>query len=178
MSASALIVTADGFEDSEFTYPYYRLQEAEVDVDVATPDGAAVSGKHGLEFEADLAIADVEADEYDLLVVPGGDAPETLRTDAPEAADLVAAFDDADRPIASICHGAQLLISADVVAGRYVTGYRALAVDIENAGGSYVDEELVTDDNLFTSRTPDDLPAFGAELVDRAEAGAEPEAST
>jgi protease I len=177
-----LIVTTDGFEDSEFSYPFYRLREAGFDVDVATPDGEPVEGKHGYEFDADFAIdahdAEWWTDEYDLLVVPGGYAPERLRTEAPEAADIVSAFDDADRPIAAICHGAQLLISADVLEGREVTGYWTLEVDIENAGATFIDEAVVVDGNLVTSRVPEDLPAFMAELFEvlESEFGIEAEA--
>lgn len=165
-----LIVTTDGFEDSEFSYPYYRLQEAGFDVDVATPDGESVSGKHDYEFEADLDVdaRDPErfADEYDLLVVPGGRAPEQLRVEAPESADVARAFVEADVPVASICHGAQLLISADVLEGRTITCYWTLEVDVENAGAEFVDEPVVVDEPLVTSRVPDDLPAFMAETFD------------
>ncbi len=161
----ALIIAMDGFEDSELSYPYYRLQEADMDVDIATPDGEEIAGKHGYAFDADLPITDAEPDTYDLLVVPGGNSPEHLRTEAPAAADLVAAFDDTGTPIAAICHGAQLLISADILDGRTLTGYWTLQVDIENAGGTYQDAEVVVDDNLVTSRVPDDLPAFMRETL-------------
>jgi protease I len=163
----ALIVTTDGFEDSELTYPYYRLQEAGIDVALATPDGESVTGKIGEEMEADLAISDASEDEYDLLVVPGGNAPEDLRLEAEEAIELVKAFDDSGKPIASICHGAQLLISADVLEGREATGYWAIQVDMENAGATFVDEECVVDENLVTARYPDDLPAWLSGLFAR-----------
>ncbi|WP_423750798.1 type 1 glutamine amidotransferase domain-containing protein [Salinirarus marinus] len=173
-----LIVTTDGFEDSEFSYPFYRLREEGWDVDVATPDGESVEGEHGYEFDADWAIdahqPDWWAAEYDLLVIPGGDAPEALRTEAPEAADVVAAFDAADQPIAAICHGAQLLVSADVLEGREATGYWSLEVDVENAGATFVDDPVVVDGNLVTSRVPDDLPAFTTELLNVAEKPAVP----
>ena len=163
---SGLIITGDGFEDAEFTYPYYRLQEAGYDVDVATPDGESFESKHGQEFDADASIDAVDADGYDFLVVPGGRAPESMRLSAPESADLVASFADTGKPVASICHGAQLLISADVLEGREATGYASLEVDIENAGATYRDEEVVVDDGLVTSRVPDDLPAFMGALFD------------
>lgn len=158
----ALIVTGDGFEDSEFTYPKYRLLEADAEVDVATADGGSFESKHGQSFEADLTIGDADPDDYDLLVVPGGRAPENMRLEAPETADVIRAFDEAGKPIASICHGVQLLISADVLGGRRATGYQSLEVDVENAGATFVDEVTV-DGNLVTARTPDDLPAFMAE---------------
>lgn len=160
----ALVLTADGFEDSEFSYPYYRLQEAGWDVDVMTPGGESVEGKHGYVFEADRRFESADpsalADEYDLLVLPGGGGPETLRTEAPVAADIVAAFDDRDAPIASICHGVQLMISADILEGREVTGYWPLEVDVENAGATYVDDAAVVDDNIVSARYPGDLPAW------------------
>ena len=174
----AIVLATDGVADSELNYPYYRLQEEDVSVDVATPDGDAIEGEHGYEFEADHAIDDHEpewwADEFDLVVVPGGYSPENLRLEAPEAAEIVAAFDEAGQPIASICHGAQLLISADVLEGREVTGYWSLEEDVENAGAEFVDEAVVVDENLVTSRVPDDLPAFASETVARLEKTAVP----
>lgn len=162
---SGLIVTGDGFEDAEFTYPLYRLREEGFDVDVATPDGRSFESKHGQEFEADRRIGDATESEYNFLVIPGGRAPESLRTDAPETAELIAAFDDANKPIASVCHGAQLLISADVLDGRDATAYWPLDIDIENAGATFRDDEVVVDDNLVTSRYPDDMPAFMREFL-------------
>lgn len=160
----ALVLATDGFEDSEFNYPYYRLREADWEVDVATPEGVSVEGKHGYEWDADFAIDEYDADwwasEFDLLVLPGGYSPESLRLEAPAAAEIVAAFDDEGLPIAAICHGTQLLISADVLEGRTVTGYWSLEPDLENAGAEFVDEPVVVDDNLITSRVPDDLPSF------------------
>jgi protease I len=161
-----LIVTGDGVEGVEFTYPYYRLQERDVEVDVAAPNGESFESKHGQSFDATtLAIEDAEVGEYDLLVLPGGRAPENLRLEAPGVPDLVREFDAENKPIASICHGAQLLVSADVLEGRAATGYWSLEVDIENAGANFVDEEVVVDDNLVCSRAPDDLPAFMRETL-------------
>ncbi|MFB6266604.1 MAG: type 1 glutamine amidotransferase domain-containing protein [Halodesulfurarchaeum sp.] len=166
----ALILTADGFEDSEFSYPFYRLQEADWSVDVMTPAGDSVEGKHGYTFDADLDFESHSpgelADEYDLLVLPGGGAPETLRTEAPTAKHIVREFDERGLPIASICHGVQLLISADILEGREVTGYWPLEVDVENAGATYVDEPAVVDDNIVSARYPSDLPAWMAETFE------------
>ena len=164
----ALIITGQAFEDSELLYPNYRLEEAGFEVEVATPDGQAVAGKHGIEVPADGAISEYGTDaveEFDLLVVPGGRAPESIRTAAPEAAAIIAGFDEANKPIASICHGVQLLISAGILDGRTLTGYQALAVDIENAGGTFKNQRVVIDDNLVTSRVPDDLPAWMRETL-------------
>jgi len=175
-----LILATDGFEDSDFSYPYYRLRKAGFDVHVVTPAGEPVTGKHGYEFEADFPFEAHAPEEwteaYDFAIVPCGDSPEALRPEAPAAADLLRAFDEAGKPIAAICHGLQLLISADVLEGRTVTGYWSLEVDAENAGATWVDEPVVVDDNLVTSRAPEDLPVFmGTFLTEFAgpEAGAD-----
>lgn len=162
----SLIITGDGVEDSEFTYPYYRLQEEGIDVDVATPNGESFESKHGQSFDAaDIAINDVQSDGYDLLVLPGGRAPENVRLEEPGVGDIIRGFDEENKPIASVCHGAQLLITADVLDGREATGYWSIRDDIENAGATFVDEEVVVDDNLVTSRSPDDLPALMRETL-------------
>ena len=170
---NGLIVATNGFEDSEFNYPYYRLREEGHEVDVTTPNGESIEGKHGYEFDADYAIDEHEpaewAEEYDFLVVPGGRSPESLRRETPEAADIVREFDEREQPVAAICHGAQLLISADVLEGREVTGYWTLEVDVENAGAEFVDEEVAVDGHLVTSRVPDDLPAFMEAFFDLVE---------
>ncbi len=162
---SSLIVTSDGFEDSELTYPYYRLQEADVDVDLATPGGETVTGKIGEEMDADLAIEDARPDEYELLVIPGGRAPESMRLESPDAVEIIRRFDEQDKPIAAICHGVQLLISADMLDGREATGYWTLEVDVENAGATFTDDAVVVDDNLITSRAPQDLPMWMDETL-------------
>ena len=162
----SLIITGDGVEDSEFSYPYYRLQEEGMDVDVATPDGGSFESKHGQEFEtADIAINDVQSDRYDLLVLPGGRAPENIRLEASGIGDIIRGFDEENKPIASVCHGAQLLITADVLDGREATGYWSIRDDIENAGATFVDEDVVVDGNLVCSRNPGDLPAFMRETL-------------
>ncbi len=159
-----LVITTDGYEDSEFNYPYYRLQEAGFEVAVATPEGREVEGKHGYTAAADWGLDERDpewfADEFDLLVIPGGRAPERLRTEAPAATEIVRAFDEAEQPIAAVCHGPQLLISAEAVEGREVAAYETIAVDLENAGATFVDGEAVVDEHLITARTPADLPAF------------------
>ncbi len=163
---NALIIATDGFEDSELTYPYYRLREDDVETHIATPDGEQIEGKIGEEMEADLAIDDVDTDDYDLLVVPGGRSPEYLRLRSERAIEIVREFDDDGKPIAAICHGAQLLISADVLDGRDATCYWSVRVDLENAGATFRDESAVVDDNLVTSRYPDDLPEFMKATLD------------
>lgn len=158
-----LILSADGFEEAELLVPYYRLKEEGVAVHVATPDGRPVRGKHGYEVKADLALAQVEPEDYDLLILPGGKAPAALRKEA-RALAIARDFFARNKPVAAICHGPQILVSAGVLAGRRVTGYKAIAAELREAGAHYVDAEVVVDGPLVTSRQPSDLPAFLREL--------------
>lgn len=155
----ALILTASGVEDCELLYPYYRFQEEGWDVDVASPDGAQVVGKHGYGVAADLSFAAADADRYDVLLLPGGRGPETVRLQAPALAITRQMF-EADKLIAAICHGPQILISAGVLPGRHATCWPALRDDLKAAGAAYLDREVIVDGNLITSRSPSDLPAF------------------
>ncbi len=160
----ALILVADGVEDSEFFYPYYRLREEDITVDVASPDGEKIVGKHGYEFEPNLSFSEVNASAYDLLVLPGGKGPERVRLE-PAAVDITKWMFEADKTVAAICHGAQVLISADVLHGRRATCWKAIRDDIKAAGAEYLDQEVVVDGILVTSRSPDDLPAFCREML-------------
>jgi protease I len=159
----ALVISADGFEDSELYYPLYRLREENIDVDLAAPKSGPITGKHGYSLEANIAFSDISADDYDMLVIPGGKGPETVRQDrrAVEAARRIL---ESGKPVASICHGIQVLISADVLEGRRATCWSGVADDLKAAGGQYEDSEVVVDGNLITSRCPDDLPAFCREM--------------
>jgi protease I len=165
----ALIMAADGVEDSEFFYPYYRLLEEGAEVDVATPDACSVTGKHGYCVGADVALGEVSADDYDLLVLPGGKAPETVRLDE-NAVETTRRMMEAGKVVAAVCHGAQTLISAGVLDGRKATCWHAIRDDLKAAGADYRDEEVVVDGNLVTSRCPDDLPAFCREILKALEA--------
>ncbi len=155
----ALIAIADGFEDSEFFYPYYRLLEEGIEVDVAGPEMGKVTGKHGYEFEAGIPLSNVQDADYDLLVLPGGKGPETVRL-YPAVVKLAETMVGDGRIVAAICHGPQILVSADVLHGRCATCWEGVRDDIKAAGADYVDEEVVVDGNLITSRSPADLPAF------------------
>jgi protease I len=120
----------------------------------------------GDTFPVDVAIADANEAEYDALLLPGGvQNPDTLRT-VPEAVRFVKAFFDSKKPVGAICHGPWSLVEADVVRGRKLTSWPSLQTDIRNAGGNWVDEEVVTDNGLVTSRKPDDIPAFNRKLVE------------
>jgi len=159
----ALILIADQVEDLEFFYPYYRLREEGFDVDVATPDGREIVGKHGYDFKPNASFAQVNASDYDLLVLPGGKAPETVRLQ-PEAVEIAKTMLESDKTVAAICHGVQTLISADVLRGRKATCWKGIRDDLKAAGAKYLDQEVVVDGNLISSRSPEDLPAFCREI--------------
>lgn len=165
----AIILTANEFEDMELFFPYFRLLEEGVDVDIAAPQIGVIHGEHGYGMKITKTISEVNPDEYDLLLVPGGfpdGAPATVRK-IKKAQEIAASFVQKNKPVAAICHGPWLLVSADVVRGRHVTGFWEDGVpeEIKAAGGIYEDKEVVVDGNLVTSRWPQDLPAFVREMV-------------
>lgn len=152
-----IIITADNTEDTEFFYPYYRLTEAGYTVDVATPKGGEFKGKHGLGLKQTKRIDDVNPADYVLLYIPGGKAPEALRkNDA--VLRFVKSFATSGKPIAAICHGPQVLVSADVIRGKQLAAWPEVREEIEKAGGKFVDEALVEDGQFITARKPGDLP--------------------
>ncbi|MFV0462080.1 MAG: type 1 glutamine amidotransferase domain-containing protein [Nostocoides sp.] len=159
------IVIEDLYEDVELWYPLYRLREAGAEVTVVGSGRTDVfKGKHGLPVTADVAITDVSSADFDGLVVPGGFAPDYMRR-APKMIDFIREMGAAGKPTGAICHGAWALISADLVRDRQVTSYFSIKDDLTNAGGQYVDAEVVVDGNLVTSRIPDDLPAFMPAMI-------------
>ncbi|QWG13154.1 type 1 glutamine amidotransferase [Bradyrhizobium sediminis] len=155
----ALIVSSDRFEDSELAEPRQQLLAKGVEVDIAAPQQRLITGKHGHRVSADLTLSAVRPEDYDLLLLPGGEAPASLRN-LPEAVAIAQHFLRADKPVAAICHGPQLLIATGLMAGRTATCYRAVRRELEAAGANYLDREVVVDGNLVTSRRPADLPAF------------------
>lgn len=165
----AVLVEAK-YEDLELWYPVYRLKEAGCRVLIAGTGKPEYQGKTGYVCRPDLSVQDLRVDDIDGLVIPGGYCPEKLRTN-PDALDLVREAFSKGKVVAAICHGPQVLISAGVLKGRRVTGYRGIWDDLRNAGAIVVDEPVVVDGNLITSRTPDDLPEFGAELARRLGSG-------
>jgi len=167
----ALIISADGFEDSELRVPLLRFKEEGIAVDVASIRPGRIRGKHGFETEVDKQLEEVWPGEYDLLLLPGGKAPATLRTNA-AALEIARAFMAANKPIAAICHGPQILVSADVMRGRRATCFHAVAAELRDAGALYEDREVVVDGNLVTARQPADLPAFLRETMKRIHAQA------
>lgn len=163
-------LVADGFEQIELTDPMRALRDEGAHVTVISPNDSHVQGmNHGEKadrLEVDAKLAGVSADDFDALLLPGGvKNPDILRQDE-KAVSLVRTFFDAGKPIASICHGPWLLVEADIVRGRRLTSYPSLRTDIRNAGGDWVDEEVVVDHGVVTSRNPDDLPAFNAKMIE------------
>lgn len=165
MKRIAMILTQD-FEDSEAKKPYDSIKEAGHRIDIIGPEaGKDLKGKKGeTTLKADLAISSAKAKDYDLLVIPGGHSPESLRTEA-GAVEFVKEFGALGRPIAAVCHGPQLLISAGLVEGRQMTCFKSIAVDLKNAGAVYTDSPLVIDGPFITSRQPSDLPQFCEAIV-------------
>jgi protease I len=165
----AVILTADKFEDMEVFFPLYRLLELGWGADVAAPNKKPLRGEHGYMLEPDLTIDDVNPDNYDLLVIPGGDpggAPATVRK-IKKAHEITRSFFGKNKPVGSICHGPWTLADADVLKGRHLTSFWHDGVPeaVKAAGGIWEDKEVVVDGNLITSRFPPDLPAFMREIV-------------
>jgi deglycase len=160
----------EGVEQVELTEPLKAVQEAGADTDLISLDRGKVQMFNHLDkgdtIEADHAVSDVSAADYDGLVVPGGVAnPDALRADG-GAVRFVRDFFEQDKPVGIICHGPWMLVEADVARGRTVTSWPSLQTDLRNAGATWVDEEVVVDNGLVTSRKPDDLPAFCGKVVE------------
>lgn len=176
-----LIVATDGFEESELFGPLEILQGRDADVKLAAPGlqpiQATVHDDPGRTIRPDLVIEDARTDDFDALILPGGVRnPDSLRTNC-AAIDLIRDFDRVGKPIAAICHGPWLLIEADIVRGRTVTGWASIRTDLRNAGANVVDEPAVVDGNLVTSRNPDDVKRFTAALIDLLETADAPAAA-
>jgi len=173
--ARILILATHGFEQLELTVPRDELRKAGARVDVASPDGKPIRGwdrtDWGETAPADLKIADAKPVDYTALVLPGGVInPDKLRIDD-AAMTIVRSFLDSGKVVAAICHGPWLLVQADAVRGRDVTSYKSIRKDLENAGGQWVDQKVVTDNGIVTSRSPEDLPAFVAKIIEEVEEG-------
>ena len=160
-----LILVETFYNEFEFWYPYYRLKEAGAQVTVVGSGSAEVyKSKAGLAVNVDTTADHVAAADYDGVVIPGGYAPDHMRR-YPAMVDLVKGFAQAGKLVAAICHAGWMLVSADIIRDRNVTSYFSIKDDLVNAGGKWVDEEVVVDDHLVTSRTPDDLPAFMRAII-------------
>jgi len=159
-----LIISADSFEDTELLVPYYRLKEEGVDVHVASMTKKKIKGKHGYEVDIDKTLKELNPDDYDLLLLPGGKAPEAIRKEK-DALEIAKHFFQQSKPVSAICHGPQILITADLLRGRHATCYKSVAQELKESGAIYEDTEVVVDGNLVTSRQPSDLPAFLRETI-------------
>lgn len=161
----ALLAT-NGFEDSELSAPLDAVRAAGAEVVIISEQSGTFKGKNGLEIEADRALGDVAAEDFSGLLLPGGvENPDRLRMNA-DAIEFVRGFFEQHKPVAAICHAPWLLIEAGVLDGRTVTSWPSLKTDLENAGAEWVDEEVVVDNGLVTSRKPDDLPAFCEKAIE------------
>src|SRR3954471_17615338 len=166
----AILTANEGVEQVEYTEPRKALEQAGATVELLAPEKDDVQMFNHLDkadtFQADKAVGDADAGDYDGLMLPGGVAnPDTLRSHE-EAVAFVQGFVNAGKPIAAICHGPWTLVEADAVKGRTLTSFPSIRTDIENAGGTWVDEEVHVDEGLVTSRKPDDLPAFNAKMIE------------
>ncbi|GAA4742596.1 type 1 glutamine amidotransferase domain-containing protein [Sphingomonas daechungensis] len=168
-NARILIVSSDGFEESELFGPRQIFQDRGANVKLASPDlkpiQATVHDDPGRTIRPDLTIEQARAEDYDALVLPGGVRnPDHLRTNG-AAIELIRAFNQAGKPIAAICHGPWLLVEADLLRGKTATSWPSIRTDLRNAGANVVDEAAVTDGNIVTSRNPDDVPAFTEAVI-------------
>jgi protease I len=167
MAKKIAVVLTNDFEDSEYTGPAeaFKAEGHELTV-IEKEKGKTITGKHGeAKVTVDASIDEVKPEDFDALLIPGGFSPDILRADD-RFVQFAKAFMDAKKPVFAICHGPQLLITAKTLNGRKVTGYKSIRVDLENAGANFVDEEVVVCGNqLVTSRTPDDIPAFNRESL-------------
>lgn len=164
------ILCTDGFEESELLKPREALEQAGAKTSVVSPKSGSVKSWTGEGFgqavAVDLPLASARAEDFDALLLPGGTLnPDHLRMEQ-AAVDFVRAFFEAGKPVAAICHGPQTLIDADVVSGRRLTSYRSIRRDLINAGAEWVDEEVVCDQGLVTSRQPSDIPAFNRKMIE------------
>ena len=160
------LFVADDYEDLEVWYPKLRLKEAGADVTVIGPDfGPDIcTGKHGYKIELDRRAADVDSDSFDAAIVPGGWAPDKLRQ-CQNIVNIISKMVEYNKLIASICHGGWVLASADIVEGVEMTSTPAIKDDLEHAGAKWVNEEVVIDQKIVSSRAPGDLPAFCRTII-------------
>ncbi len=159
------LFVAPMYEDLEFWYPYYRLIEEGAEVVRIGPEKATYTGKHGVPAEADESIDNVKAMDFDALVIPGGYSPDHMRRNA-RMVEFTKEMDKQRKPVAAICHGGWMLASADIVKGKEVSNYHSIKDDMTNAGAEWRDLPVVKSQNLITSRTPDDLPAFCTGIIE------------
>ena len=169
MAKKVLILATDGFEQSELIDPKQALEDAGIETTVASPEAGEIKGwdhtDWGKSVKVDATLDSVSAEDFDALLLPGGQInPDKLRMEE-KAVSLVREFAQSGKPVAAICHGPWLLVEADVVKGKTVTSWPSIRTDLRNAGAEVVDQEVVVDGNFITSRKPDDIPAFSKALI-------------
>ncbi len=166
LEGKKIVAIADNdFEDLELMYPVIRLREEGADVTLAGPKaGEVYKGQRGTPITSDISFSDMKADNFDAIVVPGGWAPDKMRQDK-DVQTCVKEMDKAKKPIAQICHAGWVLVSADVLKGKKMTSTPAIKDDVENAGATWVDETVVVDGHLVSSRNPGDLPNYMREFI-------------
>jgi len=152
------------YEDLELWYPVFRFREAGAAVTIVGPSVKSYLSKHGYEAQADKSADQVDAGDFDAVIIPGGYAPDKMRMNR-SMVELVRKIHEQGKVVAAICHGGWMLVSANVLKGKLVTGYASIRDDLVNAGAGYEDKEVVRDGNLITSRKPADLPAFLREIL-------------
>lgn len=169
------IITEDGFEEVELTSPKKALEDAGAKVSIVSPKKDKVKGwdhdHWSIELPVDLNISDAKADDFDALVIPGGVInPDKMRANK-DCVDFAQQFLEAGKPVAAICHGPQLLIETGLIQGRNMTSYKSIKTDLVNAGAIWYDKEVVVDNGLVTSRSPEDLDAFNKKLIEEVREG-------
>jgi len=169
------ILATNGFEEVELTSPKKALEEAGANALIVSPESGTIKSwdtdNWGKDFEVDITLDDANSNDFDALLLPGGVInPDTLRMND-DAIEFIRGFFEAGKPVSAICHGPQLLINADVLQGRELTSYPSIKQDLKNAGARWVDNEVVVDKGLTTSRSPEDLPAFNAKMIEEIREG-------
>ena len=175
MEKRIAILATNGFEEVELSSPKEYLEKEGWKVEIVSPESGSIkswaSTDWGKEYKVDRELKNANASDYDALVLPGGVInPDKLRTDE-DALSFIKEFFKVGKPVASICHGPQILISAELVKGRKMTSYPSIKVDLINAGAEWHDQEVVVDKGLVTSRDPNDLPAFNKKMVEEIKEG-------
>jgi len=165
MAKKIAILATDGFEDAELLYPKIRLKEAGFDTEIISLHRREIKGKHGYPLKPDKLVREARVDDYDGVIIPGGTKnPDYLRREK-DVLDFVAKINDQNKLVGAICHAGWVLISAKIIKDRKATSYFAIKDDMVNAGAKFEDKSVVVDDNLITSRKPDDLPDFMKEVL-------------
>ena len=175
MEKRIAILATNGFEEVELSSPKEYLENQGWKAEIVSPESGSIkswaSTDWGKDYKVDQVLSNVKASDYDALVLPGGVInPDKLRTND-DALDFIKGFFEAGKPVAAICHGPQILISAKLVEGRKMTSFPSIKIDLMNAGAEWHDEEVIVDKGLVTSRNPDDLPAFNKKMVEEIKEG-------